>query len=84
MPDIISATCSASLSHDSLTHNSIVIGGTLSRAERRLFPHNDLDELDELLTSSRHRYERVLIAVEGLYSRQSSRRGRKSATDARF
>jgi 8-amino-7-oxononanoate synthase len=24
--------------------------------------------LDELLTSSRHRYERVLIAVEGLYS----------------
>ena len=54
--------------HDSLAHNSIVIGGTLSRAERRLFPHNDLDELDELLTSSRHRYERVLIAVEGLYS----------------
>ncbi len=54
--------------HDSLAHNSIVIGGTLSRAERRLFPHNDLDALDELLTSSRHRYERVLIAVEGLYS----------------
>jgi 8-amino-7-oxononanoate synthase len=54
--------------HDSLAHNSIVMGGTLSRAERRLFPHNDLDALDELLTSSRHRYERVLIAVEGLYS----------------
>jgi 8-amino-7-oxononanoate synthase len=54
--------------HDSLAHNSIVMGGTLSRAERRFFPHNDLDALDELLTSSRHRYERVLIAVEGLYS----------------
>jgi 8-amino-7-oxononanoate synthase len=54
--------------HDSLAHNSIVIGGTLSRAERRLFPHNDLDALDDLLTSMRHRYERVLIAVEGLYS----------------
>jgi 8-amino-7-oxononanoate synthase len=40
--------------HDSLAHNSIVIGGTLSRAERHLFPHNDLDELDELLTSTRH------------------------------
>jgi 8-amino-7-oxononanoate synthase len=54
--------------HDSLAHNSIVMGGTLSRAERRIFPHNDLDALDELLTTSRHRHERVLIAVEGLYS----------------
>jgi 8-amino-7-oxononanoate synthase len=54
--------------HDSLAHNSIVMGATLSRAERRFFPHNDLDSLDELLTSTRHRYERVLIAVEGLYS----------------
>jgi 8-amino-7-oxononanoate synthase len=54
--------------HDSLAHNSIVMGATLSRAERRFFPHNDLDALDELLTASRHRHERVLIAVEGLYS----------------
>jgi 8-amino-7-oxononanoate synthase len=54
--------------HDSLAHNSIVMGGALSRAERRFFPHNDLDALDELLTPIRHRYERVLIAVEGLYS----------------
>ncbi|MBV9065457.1 MAG: aminotransferase class I/II-fold pyridoxal phosphate-dependent enzyme, partial [Methylobacteriaceae bacterium] len=54
--------------HDSLAHNSIVMGGMLSRAERRFFPHNDLDALDELLTSLRHRHERVLVAVEGLYS----------------
>jgi 8-amino-7-oxononanoate synthase len=54
--------------HDSLAHNSIVMGGALSRAERRFFPHNDLDALDELLTPIRHRHERVLIAVEGLYS----------------
>jgi 7-keto-8-aminopelargonate synthetase-like enzyme len=54
--------------HDSLAHNSIVMGATLSRAERRFFPHNDLEALDELLASSRNRYERVLIAVEGLYS----------------
>ncbi|MEA2839043.1 MAG: 8-amino-7-oxononanoate synthase [Methylobacteriaceae bacterium] len=54
--------------HDSLAHNSIVMGGTLSRAERRFFPHNDLDALDDILISSRHRHERVLIAVEGLYS----------------
>ena len=54
--------------HDSLAHNSIVLGATLSGAERRMFPHNDLRALDDLLLSNRARYERVLIVVEGLYS----------------
>jgi 7-keto-8-aminopelargonate synthetase-like enzyme len=40
----------------------------LSRAERRTFPHNDLAALDAILKSSRAQFERVLIAVEGLYS----------------
>jgi 8-amino-7-oxononanoate synthase len=53
---------------DSLVHNSAVMGGVLSHAARRSFPHNDLDRLDELLTSLRDRFERVLIVVEGLYS----------------
>jgi 8-amino-7-oxononanoate synthase len=53
---------------DSLVHNSAVMGGVLSHAARRSFPHNDLDKLDELLTSLRDRFERVLIVVEGLYS----------------
>ncbi len=54
--------------HDALAHNSIVMGATLSRAERRPFPHNDLDALDELLRTLRPQFKRVLIAVEGLYS----------------
>jgi 8-amino-7-oxononanoate synthase len=53
---------------DSLVHNSAVMGGVLSHAARRSFPHNDLDQLDELLASLRDRFERVLIVVEGLYS----------------
>ena len=53
---------------DSLVHNSAVMGGVMSHAARRSFPHNDLDKLDELLTSIRDRFERVLIVVEGLYS----------------
>jgi 8-amino-7-oxononanoate synthase len=53
---------------DSLVHNSAVMGGVLSHAARRSFPHNDFDKLDELLTSLRDRFERVLIVVEGLYS----------------
>ena len=54
--------------HDSLAHNSIVMGATLSGAERRAFAHNDLNALDEILASSRARFERVLVVVEGLYS----------------
>ncbi len=54
--------------HDSLAHNSIVMGGELSGGARRSFPHNDLDSLDRMLTSIRSQFERVLIVVEGLYS----------------
>jgi 8-amino-7-oxononanoate synthase len=54
--------------HDALAHNSIVIGAELSRAQRRLFPHNDLDGLEDLLATSRHRFERCLIVTEGLFS----------------
>jgi 8-amino-7-oxononanoate synthase len=54
--------------YDSLAHNSIVMGGVLSGAVRRSFPHNDLDSLDRMLASSRGRFERALIVVEGLYS----------------
>ena len=54
--------------HDSLAHNSIVMGATLSGAARRSFQHNDVDALDRVLMSCRAQYERVLIVVEGLYS----------------
>lgn len=54
--------------HENLAHNSIILGATLSRAERRFFPHNDLAALDSLLAGARRRFERALIVVEGLYS----------------
>jgi 8-amino-7-oxononanoate synthase len=54
--------------HDSLAHNSILAGATLSRAERRSFAHNDFGALNSLLGSIRPQFERVLIVVEGLYS----------------
>jgi len=54
--------------HDALIHNCIVVGAQLSGAARRTFAHNDLDTLDQLLTADRHRFERVLIVAEGLYS----------------
>jgi len=53
---------------DALVHNSAVMGGVLSGAARRTFPHNDLDALERLLASTRDKFERALIVVEGLYS----------------
>lgn len=54
--------------YDALIHNSVTEGARLSGANRRLFPHNDLDALEEILIQVRDRSERVLIVVEGLYS----------------
>jgi 8-amino-7-oxononanoate synthase len=53
---------------DAVVHNSAVMGSVLSGASRRSFTHNDLDNLEEILSASRNKFERVLIVVEGLYS----------------
>ncbi len=54
--------------HDSLAHDSIMQGCKLSGATRRPFPHNDHAALDDILTTIRHQYRRVLIIIEGVYS----------------
>jgi 8-amino-7-oxononanoate synthase len=53
---------------DSVIHNSAIMGGVLSGANRRSFPHNDLAALDALLHEARAKFDRALIVVEGLYS----------------
>lgn len=54
--------------HDSLAHNSIVLGCQYSAAKRLKFPHNDMRALETILQENRMNYEQVLIVVEGLYS----------------
>lgn len=54
--------------HDSLAHNSIVLGCQYSAAKRLKFPHNDMQALENILIENRMNYEQVLIVVEGLYS----------------
>ncbi len=54
--------------YDSLSHNSILQGCFLSGASLVAFPHNDLEALEKILSDRRHRYQRVLIAIEGVYS----------------
>ncbi|MEM9761780.1 MAG: aminotransferase class I/II-fold pyridoxal phosphate-dependent enzyme [Pseudomonadota bacterium] len=53
---------------DSLGHNSSFEGARLAGATRRVFPHNDLDQLEALLAAERPRHRRALVVVEGLYS----------------
>jgi 8-amino-7-oxononanoate synthase len=54
--------------HDALIHNSVLQGIELSGARRVSFAHNDWDALDRLLGQCRLQYERVLVALEGVYS----------------
>ncbi len=51
-----------------MSHNSIIQGCFLSGATALSFPHNDAAALDEILRDRRHRYRRVLIVIEGVYS----------------
>ena len=54
--------------YDSLSHNSILQGCFLSGASLAAFPHNDVEALEKILSERRHRYQRVLIVIEGVYS----------------
>ena len=56
------------LIHDGFIHNCITVGGKLSGATRRPFAHNDLDQLERLLSAERSHFENVLIVTEGLFS----------------
>ena len=54
--------------YDAFSHNSILQGCFLSGASLVAFPHNDIDALEKILSDRRHRYQRVLIVIEGVYS----------------
>ncbi|OQR95709.1 fatty-acid-CoA ligase [Thraustotheca clavata] len=53
---------------DILNHNSCVNGQRLSGASILAFPHNDVEAAERILKSIRHKYRRVLIVIEGVYS----------------
>lgn len=53
---------------DELAHNSIMVGARGVKSDMLTYAHNDLDDLDRILTENRENYARVLICTEGLFS----------------
>ena len=54
--------------YDELAHNSIIEGAVYSGAARMAFRHNDVEDLQRILSDHRCDYEKVMICIEGVYS----------------
>ena len=53
---------------DTLSHACLLAGGALSRATVRLFGHNDMAHLADLLATERAHHDRCLILTDGVFS----------------
>lgn len=54
--------------YDELSHNSLVQGCLLSGARRIAFKHNNVAHCEQLIAENLHKYQKILVAVEGAYS----------------
>ncbi len=53
---------------DALNHASIIDGVRLSKADRAVYKHNDMEDLERILKEKRHDYNNVLIITDGVFS----------------
>jgi len=53
---------------DELNHASIIDGSRLSKADRAIFKHSDMDSLEDVLKEKRKNYRNVLIITDGVFS----------------
>ena len=53
---------------DALNHASIIDGVRLSRADRAVFKHSDMEDLERVLKEKRENYNNVLIITDGVFS----------------
>ena len=53
---------------DELNHASIIDGVRLSKAERAVFKHSNMEDLERVLIEKRDHYDNVLIITDGVFS----------------
>ena len=53
---------------DELNHASIIDGVRLSKADRAVYKHSDMDSLEDILKEKREKYNQVLIITDGVFS----------------
>ena len=53
---------------DELNHASIIDGVRLSRADKAVFKHSDIEDLERILKEKRDDYNNVLIITDGVFS----------------
>ncbi|MCM1521550.1 MAG: 8-amino-7-oxononanoate synthase [Muribaculaceae bacterium] len=64
----LSSVGSTFIAADRLVHASIIDGITLSRAPFSRFRHNDMEHLERIIATHEKEYDRILVAVESIYS----------------
>ena len=53
---------------DALNHASIIDGVKLSKADKAIFKHSDMEDLERILKERRDQYATVLIITDGVFS----------------
>jgi len=53
---------------DELNHGSIIDGVRLSKAERKVYTHKNMEELERVLKESKGKFKNILIATDGVFS----------------
>lgn len=53
---------------DELNHASIIDGARLSKADKTIYKHNNMEDLERVLKEKRDQYRNVLIITDGVFS----------------